>query len=293
MNLSQEKKGDIFVLLAAMAGALFPVITVLTYNTLPLLVSFAASTLFAAIFFATVLTVRKKWHEIKNTKALKDILITTLLLGVFYYLLTFLALRTTSAGNVSIIALTEILSSYLFFQVWRKDDMSSWHKLGAVFMVIGAIIVLFPSMGNFTGGEFLILIAALIAPIGNLFAQRARKRVSSESILFIRNFITAIFGFILVFITKSTLSYIDLKGSFILILINGILLLGLSKIFWIEGIHRISVTKANALSSISPLFTLLFAWMLLKNTPDIVQILSFIPIFLGVMLLGKVNRNKS
>ncbi|MDO8489165.1 MAG: DMT family transporter, partial [Candidatus Omnitrophota bacterium] len=248
---------------------------------------------FAAISFAIVLTVRKKWLELKNTVALKDILITTLLLGIFYYLLTFFALRSTSAGNVSIIALTEILSSYLFFQVWRKDYMSAWHKIGAVFMVIGAFIVLYPSMGNFTGGEFLILIAAIIAPIGNLFAQRARKRVSSESILFIRSFITAIFGFILVFLSKSVFSYTDIKSSLVLILINGLLLLGLSKIFWIEGIHRISVTKANALSSISPLFTLLFAWILLQNPPSVGQVLAFIPMFLGVMLLGKVNKNKS
>jgi drug/metabolite transporter (DMT)-like permease len=63
--------------------------------------------------------------------------------------------------------------------------------------------------------------------------------------------------------------------------------LGLSKLLWIEGIHRISVTKASALSSMSPLLTLLFAWLLLGNVPSIFQLVSFIPMFFGVLLLSQ------
>lgn len=293
MKLNGEKKGEVLVLSAALLGALFPVITILSYNTLSPLVSFAGSTFFASILFAIVLTARKKWHELKNIHAYKDLLMTTLIIGIIFYLLYFFGLRQTSAGNASIIALSEVFFGYLFFQVYKKDYLPNLHKLGAVLMVIGALIVLFPKMQNFTGGELLILLAAMIAPIGNFYQQRARKRISSESIMFTRSIISTIFIVFLAIIFKSPLSYPDIKSSIIILLINGVFLFGLSKILWVEGIHRISVTKANALSSISPLFTIFFAWILLQNTPTIWQLLAIIPMSLGVIFLGKPGKSKN
>ena len=69
------------------------------------------------------------------------------------------------------------------------------------------------------------------------------------------------------------------------LLISGIFLFGVSKILWIESIHRISVTKANALESIAPLFTIIFAWIILQQQPTLWQALSFAPSFIGVLLL--------
>lgn len=291
MNTSRGRKGEIFIILAVLAGALFPVITILSYNTLSPLVSFAGSTFFAAVFFAVVLTIRKKWHELKNKAALKDVLLTTLIIGIIYYLLFFFGLRHTSAGNASIIVLTEIFFSYFFFHVWRKDHLPSEHKIGIVLMATGALIVLYPTLEGFTGGEILILIASFIAPLGNFFQQRARRMVSSESIMFVRSLIGTLFIFSLILIFKQSISYPDLKSSIIPLLINGIFLFGLSKIFWIEGIHRINVTKANALGSISPLFTLVFAWILLKDIPTVWQLLSLAPMTLGVIFLGMNKKN--
>jgi drug/metabolite transporter (DMT)-like permease len=159
-------------------------------------------------------------------------------------------------------------------------------------MLIGACVVLYPNITKLNIGDVLILIAALIAPLGNFFQQRARKTVSSESILFIRSLISAIVIFFLAYIFKENFSYVDFKGSFFFLFINGIFLFGLSKLFWIEGIHRISVTKSNALSSVSSFLTLLFAWIFLQNMPTIWQLLSLVPMGLGVILLS-INREKN
>lgn len=291
MELNKEKKGEVLVLSAALLGALFPVITILSYNTLSPLVSFGGSTFFAAIFFAIALTIRKKWHELKNIHALKDQLMTTLILGIIFYLLYFFGLQRTSAGNASIIALSEVFFGYLFFQIYRKDYLPGQHKIGAVLMVIGALIVLLPKMQNFTGGELLILLAAMIAPIGNFYQQRARKLVSSESIMFTRSLISTLFILLLIIVFKVPLSYPDLRSSLVVLLINGVVLFGFSKILWVEGIHRVSITKANALGSIMPIFTIFFAWLLLQDSPTVWQLLSIIPTSLGVILLG-VNKQE-
>lgn len=249
MKLTKERQGELFISLKILLWSLFPVITILSYKNLSPLVSLAGSTLFSVFFFAGVLTIRKKWHELKNRSALRDILFATFFAGILYYLFYFFGLQSTSAGNASIIALTEIFFSYLFFHVWRGEHLPIWHALGATLVVLGALIVLFPNLQSFKGGEFLIIGAAISAPFANYFQQRARKAASSEVIMFIRSLVSTIVIFILIVSLRIDVSLASLKSSIVLLLISGVFLFGLVKILWIEGIHRISVVKSIALSS--------------------------------------------
>jgi drug/metabolite transporter (DMT)-like permease len=223
-----------------------------------------------------------------NVQGLKYSLYATCITSVLYNLLYFFGIRYTSPGNVSILALTEVFFSYLLFHVWRKDYIPKEHVIGAIFVFFGACIVLAPSVKIFRPTDLLIVIGAAIVPFGNFFAQKARKLVHTETIMFTRGFIGSIIIFILSFPFHATNPITDVTKSLLFLIINGLLLLGLSTFLWIEGIHRITVTKANALQSLSPLVTLLFAWILLKTSPSAWQLLSFIPMFFGILLLGKI-----
>lgn len=287
MTLSKERVGEIFIFFEAVLWGLFPVITVLSQNKLPTLISLGFSTLFSSAFFALVISYKKKWRELRNTSALKDILIATIILGILFYILFFTGLRYTSPGNASILALSEVFFSYLYFHVWRKDKLPSQHLMGAALMILGGIIIFYPNLQQFQYGDLLILSAVFIAPLGNFYQKRARSKVSSEMILFLRSSISAAVIFMLAFLFRDSFSISGFNYSLIFLLINGVLLLGLSKILWIEGIHRINVMKANALASLSPLITLLFAFLLLQKAPTVHQLLAFIPMFLGVYFLSK------
>lgn len=293
MNFSQEKQGEILILSGSIFWSLFPIITILSFNNVSPLISLGWSTLFAALSFALVLTIKRKWREIKNKEALKDILLITLIMGVIYYLLIFTGLNYTSAGNAGLIALSEIFFSFLFFHIWRKDYIPTTHKIGALLMIIGAAIVLFPNTTKFNLGDILILVASSIAPLGNFFQKRAREKVSSETILFIRSLLSAPIIFLCAYLVHADFSLADFKKSFIFLALNGLILMGFTKILWLEAIHRISVTKANALGSLAPLLTLLFAWLILHNVPTEFQLLSFIPMFFGVLLLGRNKKSHS
>jgi drug/metabolite transporter (DMT)-like permease len=288
----RERQGEYFILLQALLWSLFPVITILSYSRLPPLVSFGWSTFLAALFFGSLLTLRHRWGEIMDRSSLKNMLWAALFLGILYYCLVFFGLHYTSAGNASLIATTEIFFSFIFFHVWHKDFISSKNIVGAIFMLIGAFIVLFPNTTKLHLGDLLILLAAMIAPFGNYFQQKARETVSSEMILFVRSSISTPVVFILSHLFKERSSVTDLQSSAVLILINGLLLLGFSKILWVEGIHRISVTKSNALASIAPPLTLLFAWLILDNIPTRFQLLSIVPIIFGIILLS-MNKSPS
>ncbi len=288
---NQERQGEMYIFLEILLWSLFPVITILSYSEVSPLVSLAWSTLFAAVFFAINLSMKKKWHELRDKDALKDIVMITLLIGIGYYSLYFLGLQYTTAGNASIIGLSEVLFSYLFFNVVNKEPFSKNHTLGAIMLVIGASIVFLPKAGVLNIGDFLIILALATAPFGNYFQRRARERVSSDTIMFGRSALSILFLFPFAYFLGNNLSLIKVQNSLIFLLINGVLLLGLSKLLWLEGIHRMSVTKASALGGLIPLFTLLFAWLLLGEIPTSYQLIAFIPMFIGVLLV--TNQKKS
>lgn len=265
----------------------FPIVTVLSYNSLPPLSALALNALFGALFFAIVLSFRKTWKDIINRKALPDMLRATLFTGILYYIFTFIGLQHTSVGNMSIIALSETLFSYLLFNMWRKEYMSGRHIFGAFCMVGGALIVLTSNFTHFQIGDTLILLAAAVAPFGNFYQQKVRKTVSSEALMFVRSIVSAPVVFLVALGFGERLSVGDVQASLVYLFVGGFFLLGLSKIFWIEGIHRISVTKANALSTVSPLVTLLLAWLILKDIPTVWQLSAIAPIIIGTVLLSK------
>ncbi|MEK7162005.1 MAG: DMT family transporter [Patescibacteria group bacterium] len=289
MNLSKTKQGDFLILIQAFLSSFFPIVAVLSYKTLTPMVSLFYSSVFTAGVFLILFCFRPKWRELIIPGVLKELLFVALIIGVGYYGLFFLALKYTTAGNASLIALMEIFFSYLFFHVIRKEDMGASHIIGGIFMVLGAVMILFNKTSSFRAGDFIILFATTFPAVGNYFQQKLRKKISSETVLFGRSMLTLPFLAILAFVFKENLSPAVIRGSFWFLLLNGTIFLGISKIFWLEGIHRISVTKASIISSVSPAFTLLLATIFLKQYPNLWQLLAFIPLGLGLWLLTKTK----
>lgn len=288
MKLSEERRGESYIILEAVLWGLFPVISILSFSSVSPLVSLGWSALVASGVFACLLTVRGTWKDVVNAGALPDILFTTFFIGILYYVFFFFGLQHTSAGNASIVALAEIFFSFCLFNLWRKEHFPQAHVFGALFMLVGACIVLYPSMHSLQRGDFFILAATFVSPFGNFFQRRARARVSSESIMFLRSLLSVPVIFALSFFLGINPfgAHVD-ASALLLIGISGVFLLGLSKLLWIEAIHRISVTKANALSSLSPFIALVFAYILLHDIPTLYQLSALIPILLGIWLLAR------
>jgi len=283
--MKEERKGELFILSEAVLWALFPVLTVLSFAGTSPLVSLWWATFLAAFFFMAVMLYRGTWRELMNPVLWRYGVIISLCIGVGFYGLYYIGLSYTSPGNAALIALFEILTSYLLFNFIRKEQFPLEHKIGAVFMLAGAFIVLGKGYSGFALGDFLILAATFFAPVGNMYQQKARDIASSETVMFLRSAITSVILLNLVLVIGLDISVSGGEEIWPVLLVNGILIFGLSKMLWIEGIHRISVTKAILLQSTTPLLTLLFAWLLLAQGPTLWQVLSFVPFLIGILLL--------
>lgn len=284
-GLTEQRKGELYVVSSAGIFGIFPIIVVFTYGTLSSLASLAWSTFFAAVFFSVVVTYRRQWHELTNPATWKYGAFITLFIGVLFYGFYFFGLEHTTPGNAAIIVLFQVFTTFLFFNVFRREHVSGGHKLGATLMVVGAVIVLGRNFDAVNVGDALILAATFFTPAGNYFQQLARKNASSETIMFVRSILSAAVLFPAMYVWNVSDELADVGAALPFLLVSGVVALGLEKVLWIEAIHRISVTKAQALVSISPFFTLLVAWLVLAQTPTLAQLLSLIPFILGTLLL--------
>ena len=287
MKTSQQRKGELFIILGVFLWSLFPIFIQASYYNITPFTSLWISSLFAAVFFGILLAVRHRWRELLEKQAIIYTLYSTLFTGVIYYLLYFTSLRYSSAGNISILALSEAFFSFLLFQVWHKEYIPKEHIYGAVLILCGAIIVLAPSLTVFKLGDVLIILGAAIVPFGNFFVKKARKIVNTETLMFIRTMAGSLIIFIFSFVFHATSPLPNIIDSLPYLIVNGFLILGLSTNLWVEGIHRIPVTKANALNALGPLLTLFFAWIAFKTPPTQWQLLSIVPMFFGIVLISK------
>jgi drug/metabolite transporter (DMT)-like permease len=286
MDAMREKRnGEVLVFAHCIVWAFFPIVAKLTYDSIPALAAYAWGTFFAAIFFGGVLLVRGRLGELRNPLLWRYGAGSALAIGVLFYGLYYVGLNFTTAGNASIIVLFEVFTSFVFFNIFRREAISREHILGGILMVLGASIVLAPNFSHLNPGDFLILAATFATPLGNLFQQKGRRIASGESVMFLRYAMTAPIAFALA-AGSGALSAATYTGTALIYLaLNGMFILGIAKLFWIEAIHRISVTKGVALESISPFFTLVFAWFILKDAPTVWQLASLVPLVLGVFLL--------
>ena len=177
--------------------------------------------------------------------------------------------------------------SFIYFNLFGSEDFFTIHLIGALLMAGGAITILFPEELLFNKGDLLILLGAAIAPIANLYQKRARKQVSSETILAFRTLVALPVLFGLAAILEPIPKIHQVLNALPWLAVSGLFIMGVSKIFWVETIHRISITKASAMGALIPVFTLLFAFLVLGEVPDFQQRLGIFPVLIGSFLITR------
>ncbi len=291
--MSEAKKGNMFIIAEMVLWSLFPIVSILGFKGLDIIISFFWVNLFATLFFLILMMAKGRWAELKNKMVWLYTLATVVFICIIFYGAYFYALGSTLPANASIVALFEVVPTYIFFQIIKKESFMPKHLVGIVLGAIGALIVLLPKAGGVHTGDWIILCATFFPPIGNYYQQKARKLASTETILFLRHALTLPFLFVISLFLGSHLSFEATYPVLGWLLLNGIVIFGISKIFWVESIHRMSVTKAIAISGLNPIFTVLFAWIIIHQAPTYTQLLSLPFLILSIMILTNFKFKKS
>lgn len=291
--MREERKGELLIFVEALLWSLFPIITKFTTSSTNPLISLTITTSFSLLLFFGILLYKKKFFELKSREAVLDSCKAGVLISLIFYGLTFYGIHKTGAGSASIILQLEIVTGFIFFNLLRKEQIQKAHIYGAICMLLGGMLVLSPNIEGIRLGDLFILLAVCVTPLGNFYQRRASRTVSVETVLFVRSLVAVVVFWILALSLygKETLQFSP--KEFFWLAFNGIFIFGFSKILWLLGIQKISVTKAHAMNIISPVITVAIAFFWLQEEITKLQFLSIIPVGLGVYLLTRsVPENK-
>jgi len=284
--MTTQREGELFMLGLALLESWFPILSIVAIQHIGALHTYAFSLLVSLVFFAFIMIKKDLLVELKNPNAYKDLLLTSFWITTLFIFI-FLGMQYTTAGNMSVIIFMQVLFSYLYFNVFGDEKMDKIHTFGAIMMVVGAVLIMMPKELVLNKGDILIMIGAAIAPVANYFSKRTRKHCSSETILGFRTLVALPVIGIFAWVFEPNINYHDMMKALPYVLLIGFLIFGLSKIFWMEALHRVDITKLSAMLAIIPMMTLFFAYLYLREVPEIRQLLGIVPVLVGGYLLTK------
>lgn len=286
------RKAEGYLYLEVALWGLFPVLARLTGATLSPFVNAGISQLIGTIFFAFILTWKNEWRRVPSRRALRDILIATIVIGVLFYAFVFLGISKTNANDASMMLLVEVFFAIAILGFLKREKISSSLIFGSVCMVFGALLILFDGSAHFNFGNLIVLGATALPPFANWLAQRVRDTTSSAWIMFVRNGLSGLILLGMGRFFEGPFLWADVTASWKMLLLSGILVFGLSKILWLEALHRLPVTKSTAYQSLSPAFTMLFSFLLIGSYPEWRQIFGLVPILIGTWILAGRGRDR-
>ena len=284
--MTRERQGELLMLGLAMIESWFPILSIVAMSYIGALHTYMYSLVIALVFFIAMMLKRNRFEELKNKEAYRDLLLTSFWITTLF-LLVFIGMQYTTAGNMAVIIFLQLLFSYLYFNVLGKEPIDTIHLIGAFIMGVGALIILVPDDLSFNKGDLLILIGAVIAPFANFYQKRARVHCSSETILGFRTVVGLPFIAAMAWYFEPATTYEGFVSALPYLLLIGIAVYVISKIMWIEALHRISITKVSAMMGIVPVMTLLFAYFYLGEVPELHQLMGIVPVLLGGYLITK------
>jgi drug/metabolite transporter (DMT)-like permease len=281
-KLKKETTGIFFIFLASILWGGFAVFVNKGSRIISPLTFAAISTLLASFPSLFFLIKNKKYPELKNRKNYFNLLMVTICIVIIPYSLFFIGASKTSGANTSILLLSEIIFTLIITPFFgEKNNLKKILGAGGIFL--GALIILYNGTLKFNPGDILIILSTLTYPFGNLYAKKALNISSASTILFVRFLLGGLFISLLAFVFENPLDQIDqIFINWPTLLTNGLIALGLSKIFWYKGFKTMDITKSISIGKTSPLFSLIILIIFFGEVLSTYQIIGIIIMFIGV-----------
>lgn len=284
--MTTTREGELYAVLLSLLESLFPILAMFAIAQVGAIHAYSWIIVFATLALIVILGIKEGYKSLFVAAAQKDLLLTSFFISTMFVLI-FLGLQYTTAGNAAVIMTLQLFFSYLYFNVLGSETMTRLHTVGAFLMGIGALIILFPPDFSFNSGDLLVFSAAAIAPLANLYQKRARSHVGAITILTYRNIVALPFLFALAWAFEHIPTPERFMAALPYLVSVALLVYVLSKILWIEALHRIGITKLSAMIAFMPIFTLVFAFFILGELPSLREVLGIFPVLAGAYLITR------
>jgi len=281
---------DIFMLLAVLCWAInFSFIKIALREFSPQAFN-GIRLLFASLILIIVLFVRGEGFSLAKSDILK-ILFLGIIGNTAFQLLFIHGLNWTTASNTSVImAMTPVFVALL--SVLLKQEKIHWAGwLGIVISFIGFYFIIAKQVGTFhfsweeLRGDLMIFIGNLFWAIHTVFSKPFLEKISPLKWTSITLAAGTVFylPFAASDIVRIQWSEISFQAWAALIF-SGLFAIAICYVIWYASVRRIGNSKTAIYGYLTPIFTILFAYLLISERITLLQIGGALIIFAGVYL---------
>ena len=247
--------------------------------SLPPIIIVLGRVFFSSIFLFILMLYLKKDIKLKQQKHYFYFIVTGVILAIHWSVF----FKSIQVSTVAIGLLTfttfpvfvTFLEPYFFKEKIKLSDI-----IIAIVTFLGVVLIIpkFELGNNLTQGVLWGVLSGFTYAIVSMLNRKYVKEYSSTVIAFYEQFVATIVLIPFFFIQKPIF---NLKDIFLLVFL-GIVFTGISHSLFIDGLKNIKTQTAGIISSLEPVYGIIFATFLFKEIPSLRELLG------GVVILSTV-----
>ena len=187
--------------------------------------------------------------------------------------------------------LTSFFTQFVFIFVliysilFLKENFKPIEFIGIILAIIGVLVINWNQDISIIKGSLLAIVTALLFATSSFIAKKYIKKISPNTINSTRLFFITIFGLGYLFIQNE--NFIISQNSIWLIITGALFCAFLGFELFYNSLKYIKLGASNTIRALSPVFTLLFAFLILSEIPSLIKNIGSFLILIGVLLLIK------
>ncbi len=219
--------------------------------------------------------------------------------------LVFQALAITGVNNIILIGRLQ-LPLTIALSVWLlQERVNSWEIMGGFTAFIGVILTVIlqtPGMKmiNMGGagvglGEILVAISAIISVVSTIIIKKSLSHIPIGIFSIFRNALATVIFFFTALILYGKDHFMDIFSPFLWewMLVYAAVIIVLGQLFWLKGLRANTVSRASLAGSFTPVVSILSAYLVLGEVPNLAQYIGGSLVIFGIFLSQVGVRNSS
>jgi drug/metabolite transporter (DMT)-like permease len=216
-------------------------------------------------------------------KTLSLIFALSIIFTIALYLFL-ISLKLIEPATVSFLSRFEVIVTVVLAYMILKERLRFIEIIGGMVAVVGVIILKYKTNLVISHAATLMVISAFFFAAAEIIIKKNIKRLGTMRFLFYRNFFM-IFMMLVILLKQNKDIYLPGNWTLFMILLAAILLPVLGRATYMESLKRINISRAALISTTTPLFTALFAFLILSSFPMPIEWLGGALIVAGVMVI--------
>jgi drug/metabolite transporter (DMT)-like permease len=242
----------------------------------------------SVVFLFLYMLVARQFEKIKQ-KDLKYLLLSALFNPFLYFLGENFGLQRVSASLASVIIATIPVITPFIVIFYYNEKITRINILGLMVSFVGVLIIVLSNtqqlQGNFTG-ILVLFIAVFSAIFYTIFVKRLSQTYRAVTIIAYQNLI-GVFMFlplVLLLDINNIVHTTPNTETITSLLMLGIFASSAAFIFFTGAIKNLGIIKTNLYTNLIPVFTFLFAFIILGEEITLFKTIGLITVIIGIIM---------